>query len=111
MFKGLEGCCKWGYKLMHGVEACHSRYVKGLKLCFIWLHQIHPSITTSCTILSLCKVCFMLKRMGFDRNSIYQASRYKYNSERYMPALLEMLPLLQSKDMLASPDELAQYQV
>lgn len=54
----------------------------------------------------------MLRGMGFDRStSIYLASGHIYNSERYMAPLLEMFPLLQTKDMLASAEELAPFKV
>lgn len=54
----------------------------------------------------------MLRGMGFDRRtSIYLASGQIYNSERYMTPLLEMFPLLQTKEMLASNEELAPYKV
>ncbi|KAI3507221.1 hypothetical protein L1887_22093 [Cichorium endivia] len=32
----------------------YSKLVKGWKLFFIWLHLIHPLITTSCIIQSMC---------------------------------------------------------
>lgn len=54
----------------------------------------------------------MLRGMGFDRNtSIYLASGKIYDAERNMAPLFEMFPLLQTKEMLASPEELASYQV
>ncbi|GKB90129.1 GDP-fucose protein O-fucosyltransferase [Tanacetum coccineum] len=60
--------------------------------------------------LTPLEVGLMLRGMGFDRRtSIYLASGQIYNSERYMTPLLEMFPLLQTKEMLASPEELAQY--
>ncbi|EPS61269.1 hypothetical protein M569_13528, partial [Genlisea aurea] len=57
------------------------------------------------------QVGLMLRGMGFDRNTnIYLASGKIYNSERYMAPLLDMFPLLQTKEMLASPDELSPFQ-
>ena len=54
----------------------------------------------------------MLRGMGFDKStSIYLASGQIYDSERYMAPLLEMFPLLQTKEMLASAEELAPFQV
>lgn len=54
----------------------------------------------------------MLRGMGFDKStSIYLASGKIYDSERYMAPLLEMFPLLQTKEMLASDEELAPFQV
>uniref|UniRef100_A0A7C9FG28 O-fucosyltransferase family protein n=1 Tax=Opuntia streptacantha TaxID=393608 RepID=A0A7C9FG28_OPUST len=52
----------------------------------------------------------MLRGMGFDRNtSIYLASAKIYDAERNMAPLFEMFPRLQTKEMLASPEELAPY--
>ncbi|GAA0160137.1 hypothetical protein LIER_16760 [Lithospermum erythrorhizon] len=49
----------------------------------------------------------MLRGMGFDKStSIYLASGKIYNSQRNMQPLLEMFPRLQTKEMLASPEEL-----
>lgn len=54
----------------------------------------------------------MLRGMGFDRNtSIYLASGKIYDAERNMAPLFEMFPLLQTKEMLASPEELTPYMV
>lgn len=54
----------------------------------------------------------MLRGMGFGKNTaIYLASGKIYDSERYMAPLLEMFPLLQTKEMLASPEELSPFQV
>lgn len=54
----------------------------------------------------------MLRGMGFDKStSIFLASGQIYNSERYMAPLLEMFPLLQTKEMLVSSQELAPYKV
>ena len=54
----------------------------------------------------------MLRGMGFDRSTyIYLASGKIYNSERYMTPLLEMFPNLQTKEMLASNEELAPFKV
>lgn len=53
----------------------------------------------------------MLRGMGFDKfTSIYLASGKIYDSERHMKPLLEMFPLLQTKEMLASPEELGPFQ-
>ncbi|KAK6122350.1 hypothetical protein DH2020_043970 [Rehmannia glutinosa] len=54
---------------------------------------------------------FNAQGMGFDRStSIYLASGRIYDSERYMAPLLEMFPFLQTKEMLASAEELAPFQ-
>ncbi|KAD2393558.1 hypothetical protein R6Q59_012153 [Mikania micrantha] len=60
--------------------------------------------------LTPLEVGLMLRGMGFDRStSIYLASGQIYNSERYMAPLLEMFPLLQTKEMLASAEELVPF--
>nr|XP_043613563.1 protein ESMERALDA 1-like [Erigeron canadensis] len=60
--------------------------------------------------LTPLEVGLMLRGMGFDRNtSIYLASGQIYDPERYMAPLLEMFPLLQTKEMLASAEELAPF--
>ncbi|XP_021733107.1 uncharacterized protein At1g04910-like [Chenopodium quinoa] len=67
-------------------------------------------INGKCPLTPL-EVGLMLRGMGFDRNtSIYLASGKIYDAERNMAPLFEMFPLLQTKEMLASPEELAPYQ-
>ncbi|KAK9127987.1 hypothetical protein Syun_016784 [Stephania yunnanensis] len=52
----------------------------------------------------------MLRGMGFDNTtSIYLANGKIYNSEKSMIPLLEMFPLLQTKETLATADELAPF--
>ena len=54
----------------------------------------------------------MLRGMGFDNTtSLYVASGKIYNSEKYMVPLRQMFPLLVTKETLALPEELAQFQV
>ncbi|KAI3733848.1 hypothetical protein L6452_13306 [Arctium lappa] len=66
-------------------------------------------INGKCPLTPL-EVGLMLRGMGFDRStSIYLASGQIYDSQRYMAPLLEMFPLLQTKEMLASAEELAPY--
>ncbi|XP_021848810.1 protein ESMERALDA 1 isoform X2 [Spinacia oleracea] len=66
-------------------------------------------INGKCPLTPL-EVGLMLRGMGFDRNtSIYLASGKIYDAERNMAPLFEMFPLLQTKEMLASPEELAPY--
>ncbi|KAL3644703.1 Protein ESMERALDA 1 [Castilleja foliolosa] len=61
--------------------------------------------------LTPLEVGLMLRGMGFDRStSIFLASGKIYDSERYMAPLLEMFPLLHTKEMLASAEELATFQ-
>ncbi|GAA0172643.1 hypothetical protein LIER_26430 [Lithospermum erythrorhizon] len=61
--------------------------------------------------LTPLEVGLMLRGMGFDKStSIYLASGKIYNSQRNMQPLLEMFPRLQTKEMLASPEELEPFQ-
>lgn len=54
----------------------------------------------------------MLRGMGFSNNtSIYLASGKIYREERYLEPLRKMFPLLQTKESLATADELAPIQV
>ncbi|KAI3674307.1 hypothetical protein L2E82_52431 [Cichorium intybus] len=53
-----------------------------------------------------------LRGMGFGKStSIFLASGRINDSERHMAPLLEMFPLLQTKEMLASTEELAPFKV
>lgn len=68
-------------------------------------------INGKCPLTPL-EVGLMLRGMGFGRNtSIYLASGKIYDAERNMAPLFEMFPLLQTKEMLASPEELAPYEL
>lgn len=54
----------------------------------------------------------MLRGMGFDKStSIYLASGHIYNSEQNMAPLLDMFPRLQTKNTLATAEELEPYKV
>lgn len=54
----------------------------------------------------------MLRGMGFDNNTlIYLASGRLYQEERHLTPLLEMFPLLYTKESLATPEELAYFKV
>lgn len=64
------------------------------------------------TFLVCHQVGLMLRGMGFDKSTfIFLASGKIYDAERNMAPLLEMFPLLQTKEMLASQEELAPFQV
>lgn len=53
----------------------------------------------------------MLRGMGFGNNTpIYLASGKIYRAERNLAPLLKMFPLLQTKESLAAPDELAPFE-
>jgi hypothetical protein len=54
----------------------------------------------------------MLRGMGFNnKTAIFLASGKIYKSEKTMAPLLEMFPLLQTKETLASDEELAPFKV
>lgn len=54
----------------------------------------------------------MLRGMGFGNDtSIYLASGKIYNADENMAPLLEMFPLLQTKERLSSAEELAPFKV
>ncbi|XP_043699705.1 protein ESMERALDA 1-like isoform X1 [Telopea speciosissima] len=66
-------------------------------------------ISGKCPLTPL-EVGLMLRGMGFNNStSIYLASGKIYNSEKTMAPLLEMFPLLQTKDTLTSVEELAPF--
>ncbi|KAL4183561.1 hypothetical protein AMTRI_Chr11g155700 [Amborella trichopoda] len=61
--------------------------------------------------LTPLEVGMMLRGMGFDNNtSIYMASGKIYQAERNLAPLLQMFPLLQTKETLATPEELAPFE-
>ncbi|XP_010262705.1 PREDICTED: uncharacterized protein At1g04910-like isoform X2 [Nelumbo nucifera] len=66
-------------------------------------------INGKCPLTPL-EVGLMLRGMGFDNStSIYLASGKIYKAEKTMAPLLEMFPLLQTKETLASVEELAPF--
>ncbi|KAH7672742.1 GDP-fucose protein O-fucosyltransferase protein [Dioscorea alata] len=66
-------------------------------------------ISGKCPLTPL-EVGLMLRGMGFSNNTLlYLASGKIYNAEKVMGPLLEMFPLLQTKEMLASAEELAPF--
>ncbi|CAN0871579.1 Protein ESMERALDA 1 [Linum grandiflorum] len=60
--------------------------------------------------LSPLEVGLMLRGMGFAKDTyIYLASGKIYNAEKYMAPLLEMFPNLQTKETLATAEDLAPF--
>lgn len=60
--------------------------------------------------LTPLEVGMMLRGMGFDNTtSIYVASGVIYNSVKYMAPLRQLFPFLETKDTLASSEELAPF--
>lgn len=54
----------------------------------------------------------MLRGMGFDNNtSVYIAAGKIYKAEKYMAPLKQMFPRLETKNTLASAEELAPFEV
>ncbi|XVE85419.1 hypothetical protein DITRI_Ditri17bG0089800 [Diplodiscus trichospermus] len=66
-------------------------------------------INGKCPLTPL-EVGLMLRGMGFDNNTyMFLASGKIYNAEKTMAPLLEMFPSLQTKETLASEEELAPF--
>ncbi|XP_010538926.1 PREDICTED: uncharacterized protein At1g04910-like [Tarenaya hassleriana] len=60
--------------------------------------------------LTPLEVGMMLRGMGFDNTTlVYVAAGNIYKAEKYMAPLKQMFPLLQTKDTLATPEELAPF--
>ncbi|OEL30631.1 Uncharacterized protein BAE44_0008348 [Dichanthelium oligosanthes] len=60
--------------------------------------------------LTPLEVGMMLRGMGFDNTtSLYVASGKIYKAEKYMTPLRQLFPLLQTKQTLATSEELAQF--
>ncbi|XVF30056.1 hypothetical protein REPUB_Repub16aG0024400 [Reevesia pubescens] len=60
--------------------------------------------------LTPLEVGMMLRGMGFDNNtSVFVAAGNIYKAEKYMAPLKQMFPLLEMKDTLATPEELAPF--
>lgn len=54
----------------------------------------------------------MLQGMGFDNTtSVYVAAGKIYKAEKYMAPLKQMFPRLETKDTLATPEELSPFKV
>ncbi|KAK9270637.1 hypothetical protein L1049_026219 [Liquidambar formosana] len=60
--------------------------------------------------LTPLEVGMMLRGMGFDNTtSVYVAAGTIYKAEKYMAPLRQLFPRLETKDTLASPEELAPF--
>ncbi|EOY17260.1 O-fucosyltransferase family protein isoform 1 [Theobroma cacao] len=60
--------------------------------------------------LTPLEVGMMLRGMGFDNNtSVFVAAGNIYKAEKYMAPLKQMFPRLETKDTLATPEELAPF--
>ncbi|KAG6719591.1 hypothetical protein I3842_03G014100 [Carya illinoinensis] len=62
--------------------------------------------------LTPLEVGMMLRGMGFDNTtSVFVAAGKIYKAEKYMAPLKQMFPRLETKDTLATPEELAPFKV
>lgn len=60
----------------------------------------------------LLQVGMMLRGMGFDNTTlVYVAAGKIYKSEKFMAPLKLMFPRLETKDTLATPEELSPFKV
>ncbi|KAL6010678.1 hypothetical protein ACLOJK_001116, partial [Asimina triloba] len=60
--------------------------------------------------LTPLEVGMMLRGMGFDNTTtVYVAAGKIYKAERFMAPLRQLFPLLETKETIASPDELAPF--
>ncbi|GAV84033.1 O-FucT domain-containing protein [Cephalotus follicularis] len=60
--------------------------------------------------LTPLEVGMMLRGMGFDNTtSVYMAAGKIYNAEKYLAPLRQMFPRLETKDTLATPEEVASF--
>jgi hypothetical protein len=60
--------------------------------------------------LTPLEVGMMLRGMGFNNSTlVYVAAGNIYKADKYMAPLRQMFPLLQTKDTLATPEELAPF--
>lgn len=58
------------------------------------------------------QVGMMLRGMGFDNmTTIYVAAGKIYRAEKYMAPLRQLFPFLETKESIASADELAPFKV
>lgn len=65
--------------------------------------------SSRCLVL---QVGMMLRGMGFDNTtSVYVAAGKIYKAEKYVAPLRQMFPRLETKDTLATPEELAAFKV
>ncbi|CAM0950173.1 unnamed protein product [Alopecurus aequalis] len=105
-------CCTYdgGRKEMIEMESARERSWRGK------FHRpgrvINPEANRregKCPLTPL-EVGMMLRGMGFDNTTfLYVASGKIYNAAKYMAPLRQMFPLLETKDTLALPEELAEF--
>ncbi|XP_057453934.1 O-fucosyltransferase 9 isoform X1 [Lotus japonicus] len=105
-------CCEYdgGVEEKHEMDIARERSWRGK---FRRRHRIiKPGanrVDGKCPLTPL-EVGMMLRGMGFDNTtSVYVAAGKIYKEQKYMAPLKQMFPLLQTKNTLATPEELAQF--
>ncbi|KAI4332328.1 hypothetical protein L6164_017248 [Bauhinia variegata] len=105
-------CCQYdgGEEERHEMDIARERSWRGK---FKRRHRIpRPGanrVEGKCPLTPL-EVGMMLRGMGFDNTtSVYVAAGKIYKADKYMAPLKQMFPRLQTKDTLATPEELASF--
>ncbi|KAG5050562.1 O-fucosyltransferase 9 [Glycine soja] len=105
-------CCEYdgGEEEKHEMDIARERSWRGK---FRRKHRIiKPGanrVDGRCPLTPL-EVGMMLRGMGFDNTtSVYVAAGKIYKEQKYMAPLKQMFPRLQTKNTLATPEELAQF--
>ncbi|RYR23729.1 hypothetical protein Ahy_B02g057218 isoform B [Arachis hypogaea] len=107
-------CCEYdaGEEEKHEMDIARERSWRGK---FRRRHRvIKPGVNRvdgRCPLTPL-EVGMMLRGMGYDNTtSVYVAAGKIYKAQKYMAPLRQMFPRLQTKNTLATPEELAQFMV
>ncbi|XP_015933876.1 O-fucosyltransferase 9 [Arachis duranensis] len=105
-------CCEYdgGEEEKHEMDIARERSWRGK---FRRRHRvIKPGVNRvdgRCPLTPL-EVGMMLRGMGYDNTtSVYVAAGKIYKAQKYMAPLRQMFPRLQTKNTLATPEELAQF--
>ncbi|XP_020984493.2 O-fucosyltransferase 9-like [Arachis duranensis] len=105
-------CCEYdgGEEEKHEMDIARERSWRGK---FRRRHRvIKPGVNRvdgRCPLTPL-EVGMMLRGMGYDNTtSVYVAAGKIYKEQKYMAPLRQMFPRLQTKNTLATPEELAQF--
>ncbi|CAJ2638422.1 unnamed protein product [Trifolium pratense] len=105
-------CCEYdgGAEEKHEMDIARERSWRGK---FKRKHRIiNPGVNRvdgKCPLTPL-EVGMMLRGMGFDNTTlVYVAAGKIYKEQKYMAPLKQMFPRLQTKNTLATPEELAQF--
>lgn len=100
-------------RVLHSLFMSRSSFLSKLtSIILLFLMYFLMNVSDFISPFAYLKVGLMLRGMGFDKStSIYLASGQIYNAEKTMAPLLEMFPHLQTKETLASEEELAPFKV